>query len=196
MWRVYQRGLERWIIDLLQPLLDSLVKDGLVPRFVQVGSLCEKVRGPITGWTCEEWEGKPLFSIDMDIHGVPMTPSWHIFPRSAYCYQLNKPWHLHDLVRHAILLHCVLPVQPDIVLPVPSEVTYRGDDETPSFSNVYCPFNPTLYGLSPQRLRIVEMTLDHEAPSFSNMRRRNSRKDSDLTGVVDLRCGLGVGSQV
>jgi hypothetical protein len=37
------------------------------------------------------------------------------------------------------------------------------------------------------RLRIVEFTLDHEAPYFSNMRRRNSRKDSDLTGVVDLR---------
>jgi hypothetical protein len=37
------------------------------------------------------------------------------------------------------------------------------------------------------RLRIVELTLDHEAPYFSNMRRRNSRKDSDLTGVVDLR---------
>jgi hypothetical protein len=38
-----------------------------------------------------------------------------------------------------------------------------------------------------QRLRIVELTLDHEAPYVSNMRRRNSRKDSDLTGVVDLR---------
>lgn len=37
------------------------------------------------------------------------------------------------------------------------------------------------------RLRIVELTLDHEAPYFTNMRRRNSRKDSDLTGVVDLR---------
>jgi hypothetical protein len=37
------------------------------------------------------------------------------------------------------------------------------------------------------RLRIVEFTLDHEAPYFSNMRRRNSRKDSDLTGVVDAR---------
>lgn len=33
----------------------------------------------------------------------------------------------------------------------------------------------------------MELTLDHEAPYFSNMRRRNSRKDSDLTGVVDLR---------
>jgi hypothetical protein len=33
----------------------------------------------------------------------------------------------------------------------------------------------------------VELTLDHEAPCFSNMRRRSSRKDSDLTGVVDLR---------
>lgn len=28
-----------------------------------------------------------------------------------------------------------------------------------------------------QRLRIVELTLDHEAPYFTNMRRRNSRKD-------------------
>lgn len=72
VWRVYQRGLERWIIDLLQPVFDQLVKDGSVPR-----------------WLC--------------------------------------------------------------------------------------------------RLRIVELTLDHEAPYFSNMRRRNSRKDSDLNGVVDLR---------
>lgn len=72
VWRVYQKGLAQWIIDLLQPVLDSLVKDGLVPKFVQ-------------------------------------------------------------------------------------------------------------------RLKIVELTLDHEAPYFSNMRRRNSRKDSDLTGVVDLR---------
>ena len=38
-----------------------------------------------------------------------------------------------------------------------------------------------------QRLRILEFTLDHEAPSFSSMRRRTSRKDSDLNGVVDLR---------
>lgn len=37
------------------------------------------------------------------------------------------------------------------------------------------------------RLRIVELTFDHSAPYFSNMRRRNSRKDSDLTGVVDAR---------
>ncbi|PNW86145.1 hypothetical protein CHLRE_02g074900v5 [Chlamydomonas reinhardtii] len=72
VWRVYQRGLERWIIDLLQPVFDGLVKDGSVPR-----------------WLC--------------------------------------------------------------------------------------------------RLRVVELTLDHEAPYFSNMRRRNSRKDSDLNGVVDLR---------
>ena len=34
-WRVYQRGLERFTVDLLQPLLDTLVKDGTVPRFVQ-----------------------------------------------------------------------------------------------------------------------------------------------------------------
>jgi Ca2+-dependent lipid-binding protein len=38
-----------------------------------------------------------------------------------------------------------------------------------------------------QRLRIMEFTLDHEAPYFSNMRRRTSRKDSDLNGVVDVR---------
>ncbi len=71
-WRIYQRGLERWLAGLLQPVFDNLVADGMVPRFVQ-------------------------------------------------------------------------------------------------------------------RLRIAEFTLDHEAPYFSNMRRRNSRKDSDLTGVVDVR---------
>ena len=71
-WRVYQRGLERWLADLLQPVFDNLVAEGMVPRFVQ-------------------------------------------------------------------------------------------------------------------RLRIAEFTLDHEAPYFSHMRRRNSRKDSDLTGVVDVR---------
>ena len=38
-----------------------------------------------------------------------------------------------------------------------------------------------------QRLRILEFTLDHEAPYFDNMRRRTSRKDSDLNGVVDVR---------
>ena len=38
-----------------------------------------------------------------------------------------------------------------------------------------------------QRLRILEFTLDHEAPYFSNMRRRSSRRDSDLNGVVDVR---------
>jgi hypothetical protein len=38
-----------------------------------------------------------------------------------------------------------------------------------------------------QRLRILEFTLDHEAPIFSNMRRRSSRSDSDLNGVVDVR---------
>ena len=38
-----------------------------------------------------------------------------------------------------------------------------------------------------QRLRILEFTLDHEAPYFNNMRRRSSRKDSDLNGVVDVR---------
>ena len=37
MWRVYQRGLERWIADLLQPVFDNLVADGMVPRFVQAG---------------------------------------------------------------------------------------------------------------------------------------------------------------
>jgi hypothetical protein len=72
VWRVYQRGLERWIIDLLQPLFDTLVADGAIP--------------------------KPLL-----------------------------------------------------------------------------------------RLKIVEFTLDHEAPYFSNMRRRTSRKDSDVSGVVDVR---------
>ncbi|KAG1678854.1 hypothetical protein FOA52_003522 [Chlamydomonas sp. UWO 241] len=72
MWRVYQRGLERWIIDMLQPVLDGCTTDGTLPRFVQ-------------------------------------------------------------------------------------------------------------------RLRIVELTLDHDPPYFSHMRRRFSRKDSDLTGVANVR---------
>ena len=72
MWRVYQRGLERWLADLLQPVFDNLVAEVAVPRFVQ-------------------------------------------------------------------------------------------------------------------RLRILEFTLDHEAPTFSQMRRRSSRKDSDLNGVVNVR---------
>ena len=72
MWRVYQRGLERWLADLLQPVFDNLVAEVAVPRFVQ-------------------------------------------------------------------------------------------------------------------RLRILEFTLDHEAPTFSRMRRRSSRKDSDLNGIVDVR---------
>lgn len=72
MWRVYQRGLERWLADLLQPVFDNLVAEVAVPRFVQ-------------------------------------------------------------------------------------------------------------------RLRIVEFTLDHEAPTFSQMQRRSSRKDSDLNGVVNVR---------
>ena len=38
-----------------------------------------------------------------------------------------------------------------------------------------------------QRLRILEFTIDHEAPYFSKMRRRTSRKDSDLNGIVDVR---------
>ena len=71
-WRVYQRGLERWLAELLQPVLDNLVADKTVPAFVQ-------------------------------------------------------------------------------------------------------------------KLRISEFTLDHEAPYFTNMRRRTSRKDSDLNGVVDVR---------
>ena len=37
------------------------------------------------------------------------------------------------------------------------------------------------------RIKILEFTLDHEPFTFSNMRRRNSRKDSDLNGVVDVR---------
>lgn len=35
LWRVYQRGMERWLADLLQPVFDNLVADKMVPRFVQ-----------------------------------------------------------------------------------------------------------------------------------------------------------------
>lgn len=71
-WRVYQRGLERWLADLLQPVFDKVVKSKVVPAFVQ-------------------------------------------------------------------------------------------------------------------KLKITEFTLDHEAPYFTNMKRRSSRKDSDLNCVVDVR---------
>ena len=36
-------------------------------------------------------------------------------------------------------------------------------------------------------MRIAEFTLDHAAPVFQNMRRRTSRKDYDISGVVDIR---------
>lgn len=36
-------------------------------------------------------------------------------------------------------------------------------------------------------IKIVEMNFDHQAPYFTNLRRRTSRKDSDLNGVVDVR---------
>ena len=71
-WRVYQRGLERWLAGLLQPVFDKVVKENKVPTFVQ-------------------------------------------------------------------------------------------------------------------KLKIAEFTLDHEAPYFTNMKRRSSRKDSDLNAVVDVR---------
>ena len=49
-WRVYQRGLERWLADLLQPLFDSLVEDKMVPSFVQVGaSGCSRPPGGACG---------------------------------------------------------------------------------------------------------------------------------------------------
>ena len=35
IWRVYLRGLERWLADLLQPVFDGLVAARSVPRFVQ-----------------------------------------------------------------------------------------------------------------------------------------------------------------
>ena len=38
-----------------------------------------------------------------------------------------------------------------------------------------------------QRLKIVELDFDHEAPRFSNLRRRSTRKDSDLSALVDVR---------
>jgi hypothetical protein len=38
-----------------------------------------------------------------------------------------------------------------------------------------------------QRLRIMEFTLDHEAPYFSNMRRRTSRKACACSAA---RCSL------
>ncbi len=35
IWRVYQRGLEQWLADLLQPTFDGLVEAHSVPAFVK-----------------------------------------------------------------------------------------------------------------------------------------------------------------
>ena len=35
IWRVYQRGLEQWLADLLQPVFDGLVEARSVPSFVK-----------------------------------------------------------------------------------------------------------------------------------------------------------------
>ena len=35
IWRVYQRGLEQWLADLLQPTFDGLVEARSVPAFVK-----------------------------------------------------------------------------------------------------------------------------------------------------------------
>jgi hypothetical protein len=43
-----------------------------------------------------------------------------------------------------------------------------------------------------QRLRVVELTLDHEAPYFTNMRRRNSRKDRCALCCFFLQRSRGV----
>lgn len=72
IWRVYQRGLERWLAGVLQPVFDNIVQEGSVPTFLQ-------------------------------------------------------------------------------------------------------------------GLKIQELTFDHQAPYFSNFKKRTSRKDSDLNGVVDVR---------
>ena len=90
---------------------------------------------------------------------------------------------------------------------VPAPTTALPDHDLPAcFVPVYCTCHPchhvwphisccttSIHHLVAQvprllkRLRILEFTLDHEAPYFSNMRRRTSRRDSDLNGVVDVR---------
>lgn len=38
-----------------------------------------------------------------------------------------------------------------------------------------------------KRIKIMELQLNHEAPVFSDMQRRNSRKDSDLNCIFSVR---------
>ena len=49
-----------------------------------------------------------------------------------------------------------------------------------------------------QRLRILEFTLDHEAPYFSAMRRRNSRKvgGGGRGALLDLARGAAIHSTI
>lgn len=122
---MYQRGIERWLADLLQPLFDSLVADKMVPSFVQVG-----------------WRGSGCGLI-------------------GFCLPLD----LCCWGRGSCLLTCKRAPESEQRLP-----TFA----CPSPCRVLpCP-PPRLPPL--QRMRIMEFTLDHEAPYFSNMRRRTSRK--------------------
>lgn len=67
-WRVYQRGIERWLADMLQPLFDMLVAEKMVPSFVQVGQvLCCWLGAGIfefcPGWGCSLNQSHPVASI-------------------------------------------------------------------------------------------------------------------------------------
>lgn len=63
-WRVYQRGIERWLADMLQPLFDMLVAEKMVPSFVQVGQvLGAGLFEFCPGWGCSLNQSHPVASI-------------------------------------------------------------------------------------------------------------------------------------
>ena len=133
-WRVYQRGIERWLADLLQPLFDSLVAEKMVPSFVQVGA----PRPPPL----------PLPAGNQVVLAVRLGGT--------------------------LLTWSMLGGTTEAGAGSGGTGTARGG--RPCVGGLRRPPPPSCPPHPLQRLRIMEFTLDHEAPYFTNMRRRTSRK--------------------
>lgn len=89
MWRVYQRGLERWIADLLQPVFDSLVSDGMVPRFVQVRG--HMVPAGWQVWPCGMQAGMPVRCCWVFVGCITRGP---VMPRAGSpLHRARMSWH-------------------------------------------------------------------------------------------------------
>lgn len=139
-WRVFQRGLERWFTDLLQPVFD-----GLLEVSAELAAAEPALIGhPLS--RCFGWDE------------AREEPAWRGCHAAASCQACEGPARGRSSRRSARS---------------PRHAAPPSDPHTPG-----APAARLQAGNMPrlvQRLRIVEFTLDHEAPYVSNMRRRNSR---------------------